>query len=160
MKTKLYVLIAFLATTSAAFAQQAGDVRIVVPAYDIARGQVISDSDLTYQFIPAARLPGGAVTSFKDIVGMETRRVLRGNESVRGDDVRRPVVVKKGSTVTMTFDAPGITLTVVGKAINEGGVGDTVTVQNPTSFRQISAVVTGPGIVSAVSNTAQILASR
>ena len=37
----------------------------------------------------------------------------------------------------------------MGRAMSEGGVGDTVTVQNPASFRMISAIVTGPGTVRA-----------
>jgi flagella basal body P-ring formation protein FlgA len=82
---------------------------------------------------------------------MQTRRVLRAGESMRNDDVRAPILVTKGTTVTMIFDAPGVTLTATGRAMSEGGVGDTVTIQNPASFRQISAVVTGPGTVKALS---------
>jgi flagella basal body P-ring formation protein FlgA len=37
----------------------------------------------------------------------------------------------------------------MGRAMSEGGVGDTVTIQNPASFRMIGAVVTGPGTVRA-----------
>jgi flagella basal body P-ring formation protein FlgA len=37
----------------------------------------------------------------------------------------------------------------MGRAISEGGVGDSVTVQNPASFRMINAVVTGAGTVRA-----------
>ena len=77
--------------------------------------------------------------------------MLRAGESVRLEDVRHPTLVTKGSTVTMIFEAPGITLTAIGRAMSEGGMGETVTVQNPVSFRQISAVVTGPGQVRALS---------
>jgi len=35
-------------------------------------------------------------------------------------------------------------------------MGDTVTVQNPASFRQVSAIVTGPGEVRAQSAGARI----
>ena len=37
------------------------------------------------------------------------------------------MVVSKGQTVTMIFDAPGVSLTAMGRAMSEGGVGDTVT---------------------------------
>ena len=33
--------------------------------------------------------------------------------------------------------------------MSEGGIGDTVTIQNPASFRMISATVTAPGTVRA-----------
>ena len=69
-----------------------------------------------------------------DSTGMEARRMLRAGEAVRADDVRRPIVVTKGQTVTMTFEAPGVQLTAMGRAMSEGGVGDTVTVQNPVSY--------------------------
>ena len=59
------------------------------------------------------------------------------------------MVVTKGQTVTMTFDAPGVELTAMGRAMGEGGVGDTVTVQNPASFRMINAIVIGAGTVRA-----------
>ncbi len=61
-------------------------------------------------------------------------------------------MVAKGTIVTMTFEAPGVTLTASGRAMNEGGIGDTITIQNPASFRQIACVVTGPGAVRASSS--------
>jgi flagella basal body P-ring formation protein FlgA len=63
--------------------------------------------------------------------------------------VRHPVVVVKGQTVTMIFYAPGVEVTAMGRAMGEGGVGDTVTIQNPASYRMITATVSGPGTVRA-----------
>jgi len=130
-------------------------VRIVVPTHDIARGATIAQSDLTFG-MAADNVPSGTATSSSDLVGLQSRRMLHAGESVRLDDVRKPTLVTKGSTVTMIFEVPGITLTAVGRAMSEGGVGDTVTVQNPASFRQISAIVTGPGEVRAQSAGAKL----
>ena len=133
-------------------------IRIVVPTHDIARGSTITSSDLMYQ-MTGDNAMSGTVTSVDNLVGLETRRVLHAGESMRLEDVRHPVLVTKGSTVTMTFEAPGITLTAIGRAMSEGGIGETVTVQNPASFRQISAVVIGPGQVRAQSSGA-VISSR
>ena len=84
-----------------------------------------------------------------EVKGMQARRVLRAGQPFRGEDVRRPIVVTKGQTVTMQFAAPGVELTAMGRAMSEGGVGDTVTVQNPASYRMISAIVIAPGTVRA-----------
>src|ERR1700753_3723871 len=124
-------------------------VRIVVPAHDIGRGETIAESDLSYQMVASERVVSNTATSMDALVGMQTRRVLHQGESVRNDDVRHPILVTKGSTVTMTFDAPGITLTAMGRAMSGGGVGHNVTILTPASYRQISAVVTGPGTVRA-----------
>ena len=125
-----------------------GGVRAVVPNHDIARGSVITAGDVTYG-VAANDIMSGIVTSTNDVIGMETRRTLRAGETLRLSDLRRPVLVAKGSTVTMVFEAPGIELTATGRAMSEGGLGETVTIQNPTSYRQISGVVVGPGQVRA-----------
>jgi flagellar basal body P-ring formation protein FlgA len=37
----------------------------------------------------------------------------------------------------------------MGRAMSEGGIGDTVIVQNPASFRMVNGVVSAPGAVTA-----------
>ncbi len=148
MIRKLGLLFALAALTALPAAADTG-VRIVVPAHDIARGQVIADSDLTYATVQGTALMAGTVTGIDAIKDMEARRMLHAGEALRVDDVRRPVVVTKGQTVTMLFRAPGVELTAMGRAMGEGGIGDTVTVQNPSSFRMISGVISAPGTVVA-----------
>lgn len=143
----LLTLVMLPALAGPAFAD--GGVRIVVPAHDIPRGQIISDRDLTHATVAGNALMAGTVTKFSAVENMQARRMLRAGEPLRGSDVRRPVVVTKGQTVTMMFRAPGVELTAMGRSMGEGGIGDTVTVQNPSSFRMVSGLITGPGTVIA-----------
>jgi flagella basal body P-ring formation protein FlgA len=152
----LRICLFFLALAMVAPALADTNARIVVPAHDIARGEVISESDLAYQSVPVGSVYPGAITDPSAVEGLEARRVLRTGEGLRVSDLRHPVLVAKGTTVTMTFAAPGIELTAVGRAMNEGGLGETVVVQNPVSFRQVSAIVTGSGQVRAASPSAAI----
>lgn len=140
---------AFADALAAPAAVQTGNVRVVVPAHDIPRGQTISESDLTYATVPGNALMAGVVTSIVAAKDMEARRMLHAGEVFRADDVRHPVVVTRGETVTMLFEAPGVELSATGRAMNEGGVGDTVMVQNPASFRMINGVISAPGTVVA-----------
>jgi len=137
---------ALLLAAGSAFA---GTLRIVVPAHDIARGDVISESDLTYTTVDGAALMSNVPTKMDEVKGMQTRRMLSAGQPFRGDDVRKPIVVTKGETVTMRFVVPGVELTAMGRAMSEGGIGDTVTIQNPASYRMISGVVIAPGTVRA-----------
>jgi flagella basal body P-ring formation protein FlgA len=141
------ILAAFLILLPAC--AQAATVRVVVPARDIPRGDVIMENDLTYAIVDGNALMAGVPTKIEDVAGLQTRRVLSSGQPFRGDDVRRPIVVTKGQSVTMQFSAPGVELVAMGRAMTEGGVGDTVTVQNPASFRMVSATVISPGIVRA-----------
>ena len=135
-------------------------VRIVVPARDIARGETVTDKDLTYATVPGSALMAGTVTSIAAAKDMEARRMLHAGEAMRADDLRHPIVVTRGQTVTMLFHAPGVELTAMGRAMGEGGVGDTVTVQNPASFRMISGVITAPGTVIATGPASPSLQQR
>jgi flagella basal body P-ring formation protein FlgA len=156
MFLRLAFFVAALLVAYPAFADTG--MRVVVPNRDIARGETIGESDLAYGTIASTNVFSGIATTMDALKGMEARRMLRANEIVRVDDVRHPIVVAKGSIVTMTFEAPGVTLTAVGRAMAEGGIGETITVQNPASFRQISAIVTGPGAVRAASSALNISA--
>ena len=159
MRTLLFLM--SLAVIAVVMPAYAGPARIVVPSHDIPRGAVLGDSDLDYQAVDVAAVQPGVVTAMNALDGMQTRRVLRTGEAIRLDDVRHPILVTKGQTVTMIFAAPGITLTATGKAMSEGGLGETVTIQNPVSFRQITGVVTGAGSVRAgdITNVTQLAAN-
>jgi flagella basal body P-ring formation protein FlgA len=143
--------VAFLAAALApAFAADAiNGPRIVVPVHDIERGETITDADLVVATITPDRMRPGTIQAMASLVGHEARRALRAGEPVRGEDVRMPILVVKGSTVTMTFAEPGIVLTGTGRAMGDAGLGESVVVQNPVSFRQVSCVVTGVGAVRA-----------
>jgi flagella basal body P-ring formation protein FlgA len=82
-----------------------------------------------------------------DAAGKETRRALKAGEIIRASDLKRPTLVAKGSNVTMLFVAPGMQLTSTGRALEDGGQGDSITVLNPTSYRKVEAVVVKAGTV-------------
>jgi len=154
------IMPALLLATGSAFA---GTVRIVVPAHDIARGETISEGDLTFSTVDGSALMSGVPTRIDEVKGMQTRRMLAAGQPFRADDVRRPIVITKGQTVTMQFVLPGVELTAMGRAMSEGGVGDTVTIQNPVSYRMISGTVVAPGTVRAngpISAPANTIARR
>jgi len=142
---------AALMGTSSAFA---ATVRVVVPTHDIARGDTIGENDLTFATVDGNALMSGVPTKMDEVKGMQARRMLSAGQPFRGEDVRRPIVIIKGQTVTMQFAAPGVELSAMGRAMSEGGVGDTVTVQNPASYRMVSGIVVAPGTVRATGTIA------
>ena len=74
-----------------------GGVRIVVPVRDIARGETLGETDLTYITVADANVMSGTVTQMAGVVGMQTRRLLHAGESMRSDDVRQPIRNSKRS---------------------------------------------------------------
>ena len=166
MTLRSFLVLAFCAIAFSAFAQAPDNqVELAVPAHDIARGSLIGDDDLTTKFVPVLRMSDTVVRDIGDVSGREAKRALRAGELIRASDLKRPTLVAKGSTVTMVFEVPGIALTSVGRAMAEGGQGDTIAVLNPTSYRQVSATITGPGTVrvgaaGSMKTAAEVTASK
>jgi flagella basal body P-ring formation protein FlgA len=148
MTLKFVLALAFCTIAFSAFAQQADtQVDLIVPAHDIARGAVIGDGDLDTKAVPVLRANDSLIRNPDAITGREAKRALRAGEFLRASDFKRPTLVAKGASVTMIFEAPGMSLSAVGRALAEGGEGDSIAVLNPTSYRQVIGVVMGPGIV-------------
>jgi len=165
MTLRSFLVLAFCAIAFSAFAQAPDNqAELVVPAHDIARGALIGEDDLTTKLVPVLRKSGTVISDIEDVAGREAKRALRAGELIRASDLKRPTLVAKGSNVTMVFEVPGIALTSVGRAMAEGGEGDTIAVLNPTSYRQVSAVITGPGTVrvgaAAMKTAAEVTTSK
>lgn len=111
-------------------------------------GEVAGNDDVTFVRLAQSRLPRGSLTAASDIVGFCAKRQLRPGIALRAGDFEKPIVIRKGDTVTMVFRAPGIELTTRGKSMDNGGLGDTVAVVNAQSHKQVDAVVTGSGAVT------------
>ena len=148
MTIRILLVFAFTVLAFSAFAADANtEVDVAVLKSDVARGEVIAEADLEYKAIPQIRANASIVRAITDVAGMEARRALKAGELIRTSDIKRPTLVAKGSTVTMLFEAPGMRLSAIGRALTEGAEGDTVTVLNPTSYRKVEAVVVKAGTV-------------
>ena len=148
MTIRFLLVLAFSVLAFSAFAADpSAEVDVAVLKTDVARGALIAEDDLEYKPIPLVRANASIVRAITDVAGKEARRALKAGEIIRTSDLKRPTMVAKGSTVTMLFEAPGMRLTAIGRALAEGAEGDTITVLNPTSYRKVEAVVVKSGTV-------------
>jgi flagellar basal body P-ring formation protein FlgA len=143
----LLVLVFSVAAFTAFAAAPNAEVDVAVLKSDVPRGTVITEENLDYMPIPLVRANASVVRAITDVAGKEARRALKAGEIIRSSDLKRPTLVAKGSTVTMLFEAPGMRLSAVGRALAEGAEGDTITVLNPTSYRKVEALVVRAGTV-------------
>jgi flagellar basal body P-ring formation protein FlgA len=104
-------------------------------------GTKITESDITWMEMRVDRAGRNLVTNISDLVGKAPKRNLRPNRPLRMTDLRRPIMIAKGSTVTMVVSIPGMTLTVTGRALENGSKGDTIGIMNPQTHSVIEAVV-------------------
>ncbi len=126
-------------------------------ARSLSRGDVIRDSDIVIERRPKTETGTDAISA-DDAVGLSAKRPLRAGLILRRGDLIRADLVTRNESVTIVYEAPGIFLTIRGKALEAGAAGDLVNVLNIQSNRTVQATVAGPGRV-VVSATAPRVAA-
>ncbi|MFC4349684.1 flagellar basal body P-ring formation chaperone FlgA [Kordiimonas lipolytica] len=119
----------------------------------IAPGEVITAQDIAWNQYPAKRLNRNSVLDQQSLVGQTVRRPLQPGQPLRVNDIMAPVVVAKGSLVTMTIQSGALSLSASGRALENGGDGDTIRVMNIKSKQSVEAKVISPGLVKVMSNS-------
>ncbi len=111
-------------------------------------GEVIRERDVKRIAMHSDRLQRDTIQDPGALIGKSPRRGLRAGVPVRVSDVRLPVLVPRRSLVIITYRVRSMTLTAQGRALEDGGAGDTVRVANTQSNTVVQAVVTGANRVS------------
>jgi flagellar basal body P-ring formation protein FlgA len=127
-------------------------VEATVVARPIGRGDVIKASDIAIERRPKAEVRGDVVKTLDDVAGLAARRALRAGELLRAADLAKPEIVLRNEQVTLVYEAPGLVLTIRGKALESGAQGDVINVVNIQSKRTVQGTVTGPGQVTLASS--------
>jgi len=121
---------------------------VPVPARLLATGETIGARDITTATLRADRVSADMLLQTSDLVGKSPRHSLRPGEPVRASDVEVPLVVHRGTLVTIVLETQALRLSAEGKAMDDGGMGAVIRVANTKSSRVIDAVVAGPGTVT------------
>ncbi len=116
-------------------------------------GQAIRARDIGWMSMPTLRIGRNIIRDKDQLVGMTPRRGLNTATPIKLSDLQRPQIISRGKPVTILFKSGKITLTAIGKAVENGGRGDIIRVMNAKSHKTIEAVVTGP-------NQVQVLTAR
>ncbi len=110
-------------------------------------GDVITRGDVEWVAVRANTADRNAVTDLAEIIGQTPRRSLRAGTPIKRRDVRAPVVIAKGSIVTLELRTRRMTLIAKVKAAEDGAKGQTIRLLNTRSNRTVEGVVAGPGRV-------------
>lgn len=119
-------------------------IDVPVLSETLSNGTIISARDIHTIALPAKAVVGqDIILSMDALIGMTPRRNLISGKPVKPNELRAPLIVNRGQSVTMTFQNGPLRLTALGKALNNGAKGDLISVVNLDSNRTVEAVVTG-----------------
>lgn len=121
--------------------------RVVVAARLLPKDRVIQEGDLKVARVNIARLKHGALTDPSGLKGLSCRRTLQPGQPVQASDVVKHPVIRRGDTVTIVAQSGSLRVTTLGRAKEEGTVGENISVVNLGSKKRIVAQVVGPNEV-------------
>ena len=120
-------------------------IQVPVLARPMRPGEVIGRGDVVWTSVRQGRLDRNAATELAQILGQTPRRPLRADRPIRIGQIQAPILVAKGSLVTVTVRRPNMVLTARGRAKEDGARGALIRIINLNSKKIIEAVVSGPG---------------
>lgn len=125
-----------------------GETMLVpVLARNLQKGDAIRAEDFQMERREKESAGDDVVMDTKSLIGRVARNTMRVGLVLRDRDLVRPILVERNAAVTMHLDVPGIQLTMKGKALEQGAIGELISVQNLTSKRTVQGIVMGAGQV-------------
>jgi flagellar basal body P-ring formation protein FlgA len=123
-------------------------IRVPALSRPVAPDELITAEDLTWVEVAPTQVAPASITAPDAIVGSQARRRLRPGRVLTARDLGPPHLVRRGRPVELVYARPGLHVTALGLAQQDGALGDPVRVLNAESRRQLQGVVSGPDEVS------------
>lgn len=116
---------------------------IPVAVRPLERGAILRATDLELRTAPTSRGRGQATGKIADLVGKEMLHPLPAGQPISSDLVQSPRLVHRGDKVAVKALASGVVVTISGKALEAGGPGDNVLVEDSTTKEKLVTRVSG-----------------
>ncbi len=122
--------------------------RVVTTTKPIARNQILGADDLDLREADISQLRGGYFFALDEVIGMVAKRNLIANKAIDSQQLKPPIMIKKGEAVILNASTSGLTVKMPGVALNDGRHGEQISVRNTQSKRIVDAKVIAPGQVA------------
>ena len=122
-------------------------VDAVVPIRAIKADDLIEAEDLTIQRIKLREWNHQLATSLNDVVGKSAARPLQANMPIRLAMIKKPYAVRKGDRVAIEARHGGLLIQATGVTKASGELGQSITVANVDSGKELRAKIIAPGVV-------------
>ncbi len=120
---------------------------IVVAKRGMARGTILGPDDITMERRDIARLHRGFLEDTQAAVGKKLRQRVRRNQVLTPYQLDVPLTVKRNTRVLIQASNTTVQVRMMGKALQNGSLGQIIRVRNESSNKEIDAKVIAPGIV-------------
>ncbi len=108
----------------------------------IHRHEAFTEADVEYVEVDLTTLNGGSpMRPFAEVLGVQATREIRAGESLTDQNSETIPLIGKGDQVTILLEAPRMSITTTGEALQDGRLGDFIRIRNLMSEKVIQARV-------------------
>jgi len=115
--------------------------QVAVAAVPITAGEILTLDKLRLERMDTGKLGTGYFTEMKKVIGLMTRRALTPGMVVMDAMVNKPILIKRGSLVTLVARIGSMEITTKGQAMQDGIEGQRIRIKNVNSSKVISGKV-------------------
>ena len=121
--------------------------RLIKAGGKIKSGQIISKGDLRLVEENTISLREQTITDMDEVIGKRALRNIQEEQIITPRMFEDPPLVKKGKRVIIKAENKSISVSTIGKVLEDGREGDQIRVLNVSSGKEVLSVVRGPGLV-------------
>jgi len=110
---------------------------VVTSRRPLSKGQVITKDDVYLDLIDVRRMPKDALTRLEAVYGKTVNRSLGANIPIIEIAMGDIPIIKKGQQITLIVSTPGLKITTLGEAREDGHPGRQIRVVNLSSGRDV-----------------------
>ena len=123
---------------------------VVYSASSVPRGHTLQRSDLELKEEIINKSYNANFNDINDVVGMVAKRSIRYGSVIQASLLQAPKLVKRGDDVVIMASTQGIMIRMRGTAMQDGKLGQQISVKNNQSNRIVKARVSDTGLVSVI----------
>ncbi len=120
---------------------------VLVASRSLARGTILGPEDIELQVMDTGLGRYGYFTEETPVLNQRLKRPVTVGKPIIKTMLEQQAVVKRGERVSIVARATGFSVRMIGKALEDAGLGDPVRVRNLSSKKTIQGRVASPGLV-------------
>ncbi len=112
----------------------------------LTRGHIIEQGDIKL----SPESPPGSDALMERYIGQQMRRTVYAGARLSANHVDRPTLVRRNTRVNMIYRLGRLQMTASGRAMDEGGAGDIITVMNLDSKLRVQGEILPDGSIEVI----------
>lgn len=118
--------------------------KAIVTTRALAAGDVIREDDIELKDLAPQLVVDSTVRIADEAIGREVKKAMPAGQVLSANQIRKPIIVRRGELVTVYSIAAGVQIKAKAKATGDSGLGDLVQLESIETGKKIQARVTAP----------------